>query len=109
MGNQQASNHPVQRASRAESAALHDVCVNHGRAYVGMPKKLLNGPDVGARFEQVGGEAVAEHVEGDRLANAGPGTGLLDRPLNGTVVDVIASELAAARLATEISRRKNEL
>ena len=35
-----------------------------------MPEQDLDGPDVGAGLEQVGGEAVPQRVDGDVLAQA---------------------------------------
>ena len=99
----------VERTSGAERAALDDVRVDHGRTDVGMPQKLLDGADVRAGFEQMGGETVAEYVAGNRFANAGPVGGSLDRPLDGTVEDVIPGDSARARLAAEIPGRKHEL
>ena len=63
-----------------------------------MAEQLLDGADVGARFEQVGGEAVAEGVAGDALGEAlerGP----IDLVVNAaayTAVDQAESETEAA-------------
>ena len=40
-----------------------------------MAEERLDGPDVGAGLQQVGGEAVAERVDGDVLLQAGVATG----------------------------------
>jgi hypothetical protein len=37
---------------------LQDVGVDHGRGKIVVPKQLLNGADVGAALEQVGGEGM---------------------------------------------------
>ena len=64
-------------------AAVRDVRVALGRPQVGVPEHLLDGAEVGAALEQVGGERVAEEVRVDALrargrpsrrAGAGSGT-----------------------------------
>ena len=44
-----------------------------------MPEQDLDGPDVGAGLEQVGGEAVPQGVDGDVLAQPGGPRGLRGR------------------------------
>ena len=46
----------VQGALDAGEAALVDVSVDLGSRYVRVAEKLLEGADIGAVFEQVGGE-----------------------------------------------------
>ena len=45
----------VERAGSACAGAFHDVEVNHGGGHVGMAEEVLDGSDVDAAFEQVGG------------------------------------------------------
>src|SRR4051794_11424080 len=52
-------------------AALHNVCVNLCGAEIGVAQHQLYASQVGAAFEQVGGEGVAQDVRTQRLINAG--------------------------------------
>jgi len=61
----------------AEGTSAQDVGVDHGGADVFVTEALLDGPDVGSGFEQVGGEGVAEDVGVD-VAEAGRGGVALD-------------------------------
>lgn len=59
--------------------------VDHCRFEIDMPEQFLDGADIFAGFEEVGGKAVAEGVTGDFLGDAafadGGGDGGLDRGL----------------------------
>jgi len=44
----------------AKGAAAEDMGVNHRGAYILVAEELLDGSDVGARLEQVGGERVPQ-------------------------------------------------
>src|SRR6478752_5120798 len=48
-----------------------DVCIDLGRRDVRVAEHLLDGAEVGAAFEEMGGEGVAEGVRGNRLRDAG--------------------------------------
>ena len=52
----------VERALYAKRAAVENVGVDHRRADVFVAEERLDGSDVGAVFEEVGREAVAERV-----------------------------------------------
>jgi hypothetical protein len=54
----------VQRAPYASLVFGGYVCTDHSRLNVGMAYQFLNGPDVVALFQKVGGKAVAERVHG---------------------------------------------
>jgi hypothetical protein len=56
----------IKRTAHSVAAAPEYVRVNLSRAHVLVPEQLLHGTDVVARFEQVGGEAVAKRVAGGR-------------------------------------------
>src|SRR5688572_546801 len=45
------------------------MCVNHGRTDIGVPKQVLNGADVIARFEEVCRKGVAKGMRGCRLGD----------------------------------------
>ena len=51
--------------------ALRQVDVDHGLAQVGVAEQQLDGAQVGAGFEQMGGEAVSKRVRMQRLVDAG--------------------------------------
>jgi hypothetical protein len=51
-------------AEDAGGAAVEDVGVDHGGGDVAVAEELLDGADVGAVLQQVGGEGVAEGVAG---------------------------------------------
>lgn len=55
--------------------------INHRRGHIGVPQQILHGPDVDARLQQVGGEAMAERVGGGPLGNAGAVHGGLELAL----------------------------
>src|SRR5205807_28046 len=86
----------VEGAGHAGGAAVEDVGVDHGGADVGVAEQVLDGADVAARLEQVGGEAVPQGVRADALGPAegpdGGGDGEVDTPL----VDVVAARVAGA-------------
>jgi hypothetical protein len=52
----------VERADDAERPAVDDMGVDHRRPHVFVAQQRLNRPDIGARLEQVGREAVAERL-----------------------------------------------
>ena len=59
--------------------------VDHGGADVFVPQQFLDGADVVAIFEQMGGEAVAEGMAGDALVEPGQASGFLDRFLHAAL------------------------
>lgn len=67
--------------------------VDHCRFEIDMPEQFLDGADIFAGFEEVGGKAVAQGVAGDFLGDAafadGGGDGGLDRGL----VEMVSAEL----------------
>ena len=69
----------VQRTFHSEPPALEHMGVDHRRFDVLVAEQLLDGPNVVAIFEKVGGEAVAEGMRGNRLVYPGKPGGLFDR------------------------------
>ena len=55
-----------------------DVGVDLGGADVGMAEHFLDGPEVSAMIEEVGGEGVPEHVRGHVLLDIGGAGVVLD-------------------------------
>lgn len=82
----------VQRAFDCHSAALEDVGVDHGGFDVFVPEEFLDGADVVAVLEEVGGEGVAEGVGGDGFLDAGFLGGGADGFLEEAGVEVVAAD-----------------
>jgi hypothetical protein len=57
----------VERTQRALDRAGRNLCIARRGVDVAMTEQRLNDPDVGASFQQMGGEAVPQRVDGDRL------------------------------------------
>ena len=74
------------RAVDGQGAAVEYVSVNHGRADVTVTKKLLDGSDVVAIFQEVGGEGVPEGMAAGGFGDAGFLDGLPDGPLDDRFV-----------------------
>jgi hypothetical protein len=68
----------IERALHAGGAALEDVGVDHGGADVGMAEEFLDGADIVAGFEEVGGEAVTEGMAAYFFREMGVDDGSLD-------------------------------
>jgi hypothetical protein len=91
----------VQGAHHVERAAVDDVGVDHGRPHVLVAEQRLDGPDVGARFQQRRREAVAEGVAHGAPVDLGGARrgdhGLLHRALMEVVEDDVARGGIGAR------------
>ena len=104
---------PVERAPGRLHGGRRDVGVDGGGLEVAVPEQDLDGADVGAGFEEVGGEAVAEGVDGDVLAQAGgcvrPGRrpGATALPVMGSPRDVAGEEPSVGRAAFQYSRSRS--
>ena len=73
--------------------------VDHGGGNIAVAEELLDGAYVVARFEEVGGEAMAEAVTGGWLGEAGRADGLVEGALEDGFVEVVAAELAGGLVA----------
>jgi hypothetical protein len=85
----------VEGAADGEGATIEDVGVDHGGGDVAVTEELLDGADVVARLEEVGGEAVPEGVAGGRFGEVSGLTGGVEGALEHCFVEVVASKLAA--------------
>ena len=65
--------------------------VDHGGFDAAVTEELLDGSDVGAGFEEVGGEGVAEGVASDSLGELGGGGGGADGALSDGLVEVVTA------------------
>jgi len=88
-------------AADAEAALVEDVGVDHRGREFPVAEQFLDGADVVAGFEQVGGEAVAQCVAGGRLGDAGGTDGAADGALDAALVQVVAADDARVRVAPE--------
>jgi hypothetical protein len=89
----------IQRTHYAATAAIKDVGVDHGGFHVFVAEEFLDGADVVAVLEKMGGERVAEGVTTDALGDLSVAGGLFEGFLEAAFVEVIADDLACARIA----------
>lgn len=83
--------------------------VNLGGFDVAVAEQVLDGPDVGAGFEQMGGKGMAEGVAGSGFGQAGLDDGLVDRPLEQGLVHVVAALLAGVGVFPAAGLREHPL
>ena len=93
----------VEGAADAPRAAIQDVGVDHRRGHVCVAEQLLDGADVVAVFEQMGGKGMAESMGGCVLGDGGGACGGGKSTLDGCFVEVVAPQLA--RVSVEIAAR----
>ncbi len=62
-------------AGDSQGASVQDMGVDHRGLDVPVAEEFLDDADVGAIFEEVGGEGVAQDVAGDASGDAGSATG----------------------------------
>jgi chorismate synthase len=74
---------------------LRKVEIDGGLFQIVMAQQDLNGVQVGTRFQQVGGEAVAEHVGINFLFNAGTAGGVLAGVARGLGIDGLIAAVPA--------------
>jgi len=99
----------VEGATDGEATAVENVSVDHCGFDVFVTQEFLDGADVVAVLQQVGGERVAEGVAGNAPGDAGPAGGSLDGLLQAVGVEVGAAEHACARVGGESVGRKDVL
>jgi hypothetical protein len=71
----------------AAAGVAEDVGVDHGRLDVFMPEELLDGADIVAGDQQMGGEAVPEGMAADLFADTGGARGSVDGLADGVVTN----------------------
>jgi hypothetical protein len=99
----------VEGAEDASPAPVEDVGVDHGDGDVAVAEELLDGADVVAGFEEVGGEGVPEAVGGDVLGDPGEGRAQLDGSLDDGLVEVVAAGLSGAGVKVGAGRGEEPL
>ena len=60
----------IERAGPACARPFHDMQVDHGGGDIGMTQEALDGPDVGFRLEEMGGEGMAHGMAGGTFKEA---------------------------------------
>ena len=85
---------PVERAGRVADRRGGDLRIARRRRQIAMAEQHLDHADVGAGFEQMGGEAVAQRMDGDRLAELRRRPSVSARPLQHARVERPALVLA---------------
>jgi len=81
----------VQRAADGEAALVEDMGVDHSGFDVGVAEEFLDGANVVAVLQEVGGEAVAEGVGADALGDAGELGGFVNGFLHAVFVQMVAA------------------
>jgi len=81
----------VDGAADASRSPIENMGVDHHRLYVAMAQKLLDGSNVIATFEQVGGEGMPESVASGPLGQAGLHHRVPHGFLNERFIHVVAS------------------
>ena len=99
----------VKRAADAAAAAVQDVGVDHRGADVAVAQQLLDGSDVVAALQQVGGEGVAERVTGCRFGDARPANGFFHLALYDGGVQVVTATGAGVLGNVEAAGGKDPL
>jgi hypothetical protein len=89
----------VEGAADAGGAAVENVGVDHGGRDILVAQQFLDGADVVAVLEQVGGEAVAKDVWDDGLGDVGSSGGLAHGPLDQSLVSMVATGLPGSGVA----------
>ena len=70
--------------------------VDHRSCHIGVPEKFLDGADIGAGFEQVRGEGMAQRMAADGLGDAGGPGGPLDLLLQAGFIRVMPADPIAS-------------
>ena len=95
----------IEGAADGAAALVQDVGVDHRGLDALVTEQLLDGADVVAVLEQMGGEGMAQAVAAGGLVDAGGSAGAADGPLDGAGAQVEAVDLTGqampARLRTE--------
>ena len=78
------------------------MCVDHGRGQIAVSEQLLNGADVGAALEQVGGEGMAKGMCADVLREPGTANGHFDGFVDDAGINVMAAGHTRTRVYGQI-------
>jgi hypothetical protein len=104
-----AAGESVEGASDRERAAVEDVGVDHGGGDIPMAEELLDGADVVASIQQVGGEAVPQAVAACLFGEARRAHGVVEGALEDGFVKVVTEEPSGVPVTVFARRRKDPL
>lgn len=99
----------IDRAFYARAATVEHVRVDHRRLDAAVTEQFLDGSDVVPAFEQVGGEGVTKRVAGCGFGERGLANCRLEGTLDRTLVQVMPTPHAAARIAAWLGGREHVL
>ena len=83
--------------------------IDHGGGNIVVPEQLLNGADVGAALQQVGGEGMPKGMGADVLRQTGTADGHLDGFVDDTGVNVMATGDTGARVDGNVPGREDRV
>jgi len=81
----------IQWAVHGQWPSIQHVRIDHRRSHILVPEQLLEGTDVVASFEEVGGKAMAEGMAGSAFLDAGQLGGFSHRLLDGALAEMMAA------------------
>src|SRR5947209_3509692 len=83
--------------------------INHGGGDIFVPKQFLDGTNICAALDQMGGKAVPEGVATGSLINTSRANGMFDCVLQVFFRDMMAASLAIAPVDRKFGGRKDVL
>jgi hypothetical protein len=92
----------------ARPPAQH-VRIDHRRTHIRMAEQLLHGEDVITRFQQVGGERMAQRVRRRRLSDRGVAQRLSHGALKRLIAEMMPANDATSRIDRAVFGGKHEL
>lgn len=93
----------IERAADAEPGFVQDVGVNHGGGDVFVAEEFLDGANIIAALDEMGGEAVPECVTAGRFRNPSGLNGVFDGVLKVFLADMVTAGLAGTRIDGKFS------
>jgi hypothetical protein len=80
------------------TASIEDMRIDHRRAYVLMPKELLDRPNIVPVLKQMSGKRMTEGVTTGWFGDPGFPNGFFDRPLRDGFVEVMTTLVSRQRI-----------
>lgn len=91
----------VKGTADSKGTGVHNVGVDHGGFYIFVAEEFLNGADVVAGFQEMGGKGVAECMWRDAFVKTSLFCSSAHGFLQAAFVSVVTSEVASARVRGE--------